>query len=449
MRWYRLLALIGFAAIGAVPAFAQSDLSLASYSEGAEAILKPYVDANAFAGTVLVARKGEVLFEKAYGLANREWNVPNTIDTKFRIGSITKQFTATAILQLAEQGKLGVGDPVSKYYTDAPASWSKITLRNLLNHTSGIPDFTRLPNYETFMADDSTPLGIIQRVRDKPLDFPPGTKFAYDNTGYIVLGYVIEKVSQQSYADYIEKHIFEPLGMKDSGYDSRGAIPPHRAEGYYWKAEWRRPPYISMTLPFAAGGLYSTVGDLLVWDQALYADKPLRAKSLRQMFTPALDDYGFGWVITKDRGHRFIWHNGEINGFRSMISRYTDDHLTIIVLSNDQVAPVERMASDLAGLYFLDTGTKPTRVKLSSETLDAYQGQFKPVNAPVLTVARDGDGLTIAGANPPHPMYALGGDHFTLRTLPIDVTFTRDAAGKIVGLVVEADGKSTAAALVH
>jgi CubicO group peptidase (beta-lactamase class C family) len=440
---------ISFAAFGAVPAFAQPDPLLAFYSAEADAILKPYVDANAFTGTVLVARKGDVLFEKAYGLANREWNVPNTIDTRFRIGSITKQFTAAAVLQLAEQGKLSIDDPVSKYYADAPASWSKITLRNLLNHTSGIPDFTRLPDYETFMPDDSTPLGIVQRVRDKPLDFPPGTKFAYDNTGYIVLGYVIEKVSGQSYADYIQRHIFEPLGMKDSGYDTRGPIIPHRAEGYYWKAGWRRPPYISMTLPFAAGGLYSTVGDLLIWDQALYTNKLLRAESLRQMFTPALDDYGFGWVITKDRGHRFIWHNGEVNGFHSMISRYTDDHLTIIVLSNDQVAPAERMASDLAGLYFLDTEATPMDVKLSREALDVYQGQFKPANAPVLTVVRDGDGLTIAGANPPHRMYALGSDHFTLRTLPIDVTFTRNAAGKIVGLVVEADGKPTAATLVH
>ncbi|HSM96974.1 MAG TPA: serine hydrolase [Rhizomicrobium sp.] len=423
---------------------------LQSYNSEADGLLQPYIVANAFTGTVLVAKDGGVIFEKAYGLANREWGVPDTLDTKYRIGSMTKQFTATAILQLAEQGKLSIDDPVSKYYTNAPASWRKITIRNLLTHTSGIPDFTNLPDYEKFMPDDTTPLEIIERIRNKPLDFPPGTKFAYDNTGYVVLGYVIEEVSGESYADYIQQHIFAPLEMKDSGYDKPDPIIRKRAAGYYWrKGQWHRPPYISMTVPFAAGGLYSTVGDLLIWDQALYSGKLLSAASLKEMFTPYKSDYGFGWVIAKFSGHNSIWHNGEVNGFHSMILRFPNEHLTVIALSNDQLAAVERMSSDLAGLYFYDTGVKTPEAKLSSAALDAYVGQYKPAKGPLLTVARDGDGLTVAGANPPHRMYAISDVRFTLRTLPIEVRFTRDANGKIAALTIESDGQSTSAARVQ
>jgi CubicO group peptidase (beta-lactamase class C family) len=336
---------------------AQGQEVLQSYSTDADALVQTYVVANAFTGTVLVAKDGSVLFEKAYGLANREWDAPNTLDTKFRIGSMTKQFTAAAVLQLAEQGKLNIDDPVSKYYTDAPTSWSKITIRDLLTHTSGIPEITDLPDYSMFITQNTTPLGIINRIRDKPLEFQPGTRFKYDNTGYIVLGYVIEKVSDGTYADYIQQHIFKPLGMKNSGYDVADSIIMHRASGYEWRdGRWHNAPYISMTVPFAAGGLYSTVGDLLTWDQALYSNKLLNEASLKEMFTPNkpnLSYYGFGWEIMEDRGHRFIWHGGVVNDFHSMISRYPDERLTIILLSNDQAAPVERMSHDLAGLYFL------------------------------------------------------------------------------------------------
>jgi len=354
MRSLTVLCIAAY--LGAATFTAHGQDVLQSYSTDADALIRPYVAANAFSGTVLVAQNGSVLFEKAYGLANREWNIPNTLDTKFRIGSMTKQFTATAILQLAEQAKLNIDDPVSKYYTDAPASWRKITIRDLLTHTSGIPDITDLPDYPTFMTENTTPLGIIKRVRDKPLEFQPGTNFTYDNTGYIVLGYVIEKVSGRSYADYLQQHIFTPLGMKDSGYDTADSIITHRASGYEWRdGKWHNAPYISMTVPFAAGGLYSTVGDLLAWDQALYSHKPLSEASLKEMFTPnkPLSNYGFGWGITTDRGHRLIGHGGGVNGFDSIINRYPDERLTVILLSNDREAPVERMSSDLAGLYFL------------------------------------------------------------------------------------------------
>ena len=185
-----------------------------------------------FMGTVLVAQDGKVLLDKGYGFANLEWDIPNTPTTKFRLGSITKQFTAASILLLEERGKLKVEDPVKKYMPDAPAAWDKITIFHVLTHTSGIPSFTGFPDYESREAQAMTPEKLVEWFRDKPLEFEPGTKWNYSNSGYVLLGYLIEKISGQSYSDFVQQNIFTPLGMKDSGYDSNSAIIIHRAAGY-------------------------------------------------------------------------------------------------------------------------------------------------------------------------------------------------------------------------
>ncbi len=278
------------------------------------------VKAKQFSGTVLVARNGKPVFRQGFGMADQEWNAANTPDTKFRLGSNTKQFTATAILQLAEQGKLSVDDPVSKYYPDAPAAWSKITIKHLLTHTSGIPTYTAIPKgFDTEFKLHHTPEELIKLTRDKPLDFEPGSKSAYDNSGYILLGYIIEKVSGQPYADYVQAHIFGPLGMKNSGYDSSERIIPLRASGYQPGPDgaWINTPFLDMSVPYAAGSLYSTVDDMLIWDQALLQDKPLKAASLQQMYTDYGHAYGFGWVIDKQFGKDRVSHSGGVNGFVS------------------------------------------------------------------------------------------------------------------------------------
>jgi D-alanyl-D-alanine carboxypeptidase len=334
---------------------AYSDVSTtpSAMSAKAKALVDALVQADQFSGTVLVAQNGVPVFRQAFGLANREWGIPNVPEAKFRIASITKEFTATAILQLAEAGMLSIDDPVSKYYTDAPVTWKDITLRHLLTHTSGIPSYTSLPQFFDEDAKvDRTPDEIIKLTRDKPLEFEPGTKFTYDNTGYIILGYIIEKVSGERYADYIQHHIFQPLGMKSSGYDSTEAILPQRASGYRWeKTEFVNADYLSMSLPFSAGSLYSTIDDLLIWDQALYAGKLLNGTSFKAMFTDYGHGYGFGWFINKLFGHNLISHSGGINGFVSMFERFPDDKLTVIVLSNENNAPVGRLADGLAALY--------------------------------------------------------------------------------------------------
>ncbi len=327
-----------------------SDSTLVAKSE---ALIEPIVTADQFSGTVLVAKNGIPVFRKAFGLANREWDIPNTPDTKFRIGSNTKQFTATAILQLAEAGKLSIDDPVSKYYSGAPITWNAITIRHLLTHTSGIPSYTAIPKF--FSGDarlDRTPEEIIKLTQDKPLEFEPGSKFSYDNSGYIILGYIVEKASGEHYADYVQHHIFDPLGMKSTGYDVSETIIPKRASGYDWnKTKFINTPYLSMSEPYSAGSLYSTVDDMLNWDQALYATKPLNQSSLQEMFTDHGHGYGFGWFIDNQFGHPHIWHSGGINGFVSKFDRYPSDKLTVVVFSNESNAPVNRIANGLAAIY--------------------------------------------------------------------------------------------------
>ncbi len=195
-------------------------------------IAKARADAKRFMGSILIARDDQLLFEKSYGLADLQWNVPNTKDAKFRIGSVTKQFTATCILLLEEQGKLKTDDPVSKYVPNAPAAWAKITIYNLLTHTSGIPNFTNFPEYEQFQTKPATPEKLLAFFRDKPLDFEPGSKWNYSNSGYEVLGYVLEKVTGQTYEQFLDDKVFKFLGMTDSGYDSNSRVIAHHAYGY-------------------------------------------------------------------------------------------------------------------------------------------------------------------------------------------------------------------------
>jgi D-alanyl-D-alanine carboxypeptidase len=345
------ILVVGLLALSALDAFATADSDLAIK---AEALIQPLVKADRFSGAVLVARNGKPVFRKGFGLANREWSIPNDPTTKFRIGSITKQFTAAAILQLAEAGKLSIDDLVSKYYADAPAAWSDITIRHLLTHTSGIPDYTNIPHFfEEDNKRDRTPEEILKLTSDKPLAFAPGSRFAYDNSGYVFLGYIIEKASGENYADYMQHHIFDPLGMKSTGYDFSETVLAKRAAGYKWDHEKIvNARFLSMTEPFSAGSLYSTVDDMLIWDRALRAGTLLKAASLQAMFTDYGHAYGFGWIINDFSGHQHIAHGGGINGFATQFDRFPKDKLTIVVFSNrEEHPPEDQIASGLAAIY--------------------------------------------------------------------------------------------------
>lgn len=366
----------------------------------ARAIVQAYVDRNEFSGTVLVARDGKPVFREAFGLANRELNVPMTPESILRLGSITKQFTSASIMQLAEQGKLNIDDPVSKYYAAAPAAWSKITVRHLLTHRSGIPSYTGLAGFfEKQSMFPRTPEQIVELTRDMPLEFEPGAQHAYNNTGYVLLGYIIEKVSGQTYADYLQQHIFTPLGLKHTGYDDTRTLLSNRAAGYGVEdGVWFNSDYLSMTLPHAAGSLYSNVDDLLLWEEALFSGKAVSPASFAQMITDSGDGYGFGLGVGDFQGHTSIRHSGGIPGFSTYMARFPDDGMTFIVLSNLQSGQSNRIANELARLWLgLPTPPPPpvlVAVEVKPEVLDRYVGVYELMPDFNITITRAGNVLS-------------------------------------------------------
>jgi CubicO group peptidase (beta-lactamase class C family) len=302
-----------------------------------------------FMGAILVARNGKILLSKGYGKANLGWQIPNSSGTRFRLGSVTKQFTAASILLLEERSKLNIDDPIAKYMPDAPPAWGPITFFNLLTHTSGIPDLTAFPDFDATEAYPTTPEKLVGRFRDKPLDFPPGTQFKYSNSGYILLGYLIEKVTGQTYRQFVQENIFDPLGMKSSGYDSNVDIVAQHAEGYAsGKSGLVVAGYVDMSIPFAAGGLYSTTEDLLRWQDGLYGGKLLSPASLARMTTPFKEDYAFGVAVDPDvRGNRVIWHRGAIEGFSASLIYVPVERLSVIVLSNIEGSSARDVTDDI------------------------------------------------------------------------------------------------------
>lgn len=311
-------------------------------------VVRNQVDKGTFMGAVLVARDGTVLLNQAYGYADLEWSVPNTVDGKFRLGSLTKQFTAAGILLLEERGKLSTSDPVKKYLPDSPAAWDRVTIFHLLTHTSGIPSFTSFADYRSSEPFPTTPEKLVARFRDKPLEFEPGAKWSYSNSGYILLGYLIEKISGKTYQQFAQENLFAPAGMKDSLYDSTSAVIPKRVHGYTPNAGQKvHAGYIDMTIPFSAGGLLSTTGDLLRWEQALFGGKLLSPSSLRKMTTPFLQDYAFGVAVHTENSHKVIEHNGGIEGFNTTLSYFPEDKLVVIVLANMN-GRIEPMSQQLA-----------------------------------------------------------------------------------------------------
>ena len=291
-----------------------------------------------FSGSVLVARGDEVLLSKGYGLADAARGTANGPATRFRIGSVTKQFTGAAILLLQQQGRLTVKDPICRYLPTCPKAWKPITLHHALTHTSGLPNYTDLPDFEKARDRPMTPAQQLELLWDLPLDFTPGSEFRYSNTGYLALGLVIEKVSGMSYEDFMQTAVLKPLGMADTGYDTGD---DGVAVGYTTGTTLAFP--INMTLPYAAGALYSTAPDLLRWQLSLLAGNVLDASGTKAMTTPAVettDVYGFGYsygiFVSLDPTHRVLAHEGVIDGFLSWLSHDTSTGITVIVLTNHE-----------------------------------------------------------------------------------------------------------------
>ncbi len=416
-----------------------------------EQIANSYTPDNAFMGTVLVVEGDNVLLDKGYGMASLEWQVPNVPEAKFRLGSLTKQFTATLVLLLQQDGKLNINDPVSKYLPDSPPAWAKITLANLLGHTSGIPSFTGFKEFPTWSMSPHTQQEEIALFRDKPLDFEPGSKFDYSNSNFIVLGVVIEKVSGKKYGDLLRERIFEPLGMKDSGLDSDELVLPKRAEGYRPGAhgiELARSE--SMTIPWSAGSIYSTTGDLLKWEHGLFGGKILNAESLKLMTTPGKGDYGLGVFIQNRDGVRIVSHGGGIEGFNTNLMFAPEKQIAVVVLSN-----VNGSAPGAMGDQLMDTvlgkpvvlANEHKAVPISKEEMAKFVGVYDLAPTFSLTIAIAGDHLTGQGTGQPAiaMMYQGvkdGHPRFFIAQVNAEIEFVPDTSGATGSLILHQGGQN-------
>ena len=416
-----------------------------------EQVIQSHVADKTFMGTVLVVRDGKTVLDKGYGFADLEWNIPNTPATKFRLGSLTKQFTAASIMLLEERGKLKIEDPVRKYLPELPEGWDKITIFNLLTHSSGVFNYTARPDFKEFDRRRMTPGQIVDLVRDKPLDFQPGEKMSYSNTGYVVLGMVIEKVSGQPYAQFLQANIFTPLGMKDTGYEDQATILPMRARGYQRTkgGALANADFIDMSTPFSAGALVSTTHDLLTWENALFTGKVVSQDSFVKMTTPFKNDYGFGLVMRKADGHRQVWHNGGIDGFNTDMRTYPDDHLTIIVLDNIATGASGDIANKLADVSFgkpVVLASERKEVAVDGKILARYVGHYQVNPNFAFDVTQDGNALYVQATRQDKvPVFAESQKDFFLKVVDAQLSFVADGDGPATALVLHQNGQNITA----
>ena len=336
-----------------------------------------------FNGVVLVSQKGKTIYQKAFGLADMEWNVPNTNQTKFRIGSVTKQFTASCILQLAEKGKLSLDDKLSKYISDYPKGDS-ITIHMLLSHTSGIKNYTSIPEFWPKSALPLSTDSMIALFKNKPLDFTPGSQFNYSNSGYFLLGYIIEKVSGQKYSEYLLENVIRKAGLPNTSVDRLDSVLAYRAMGYNKTRSggWEHAMYISMEGPYSAGAMVSTTDDLAKWTKALHSNQIISSASLQKMTTPNLNNYGYGVGIDSFKTHRRISHNGGIPGFQTNLTYFPNEDICVVAISNTGYS-ADRIAIALSSIAFnlpITIPANPKEVKIDTAILDKYAGKYMSEN---------------------------------------------------------------------
>jgi CubicO group peptidase (beta-lactamase class C family) len=398
----------------------------------------------------LVAMNGKIIYRKAFGMANLELNVPMQPDMVFRIGSITKQFTAVAILQLMEQGKLSLQDEITKYIPDYPTHGYKITIEHLLTHTSGIKSYTNVSDFQKYVRQDMKPEEAINTFRNQPMEFAPGTKWNYNNSGYFLLGYIIEKVSGKTYQEYLDENIFKPAGMTGSCYGNDTKIIKNRASGYQpGKDGVQNADFLSMLIPYSAGAIQSTVEDLFKWNQAVHSYKLVSKESLDKAFTEYKlangkgTGYGYGWFLSQLQGSNTIEHGGGINGFLTNAIYFPDEDLFVALFSNNTaIGPdftSQKMAALALGKPLID---KP--IIVDEATLDLYVGVYKNEDGKEATISRDSTQLSVLrpGSNRKE-IIPVGKDRFLFAESFVSLTFKRDAAGKISGIVLDDRGKVT------
>jgi len=393
---------------------------------------------------VIVVKDGKTLLRKGYGMADMELGVKVEPDMVFRLGSITKQFTAAAILILAEQGKLSLSDELTKFFPEYPTKGQKITVEHLLTHTSGIKSYTSLPTWLPLWRKDMTVAELIDLFRNEPMDFAPGEQWAYNNSGYILLGAIIEKLSGQTYEQFVRKHIFEPLGMKHSFYGSARRLIPRRVPGYTKNREGaiENAEYISMTQPYAAGSLLSNIDDLALWDAALYGDGLLKKASVERAFTPfVLKDgtstgYGLGWAKWDYEGRPVVEHGGGIHGFSTSAIRMPEDRVFVAILTNRDFQTSDEVALRVAALAAGRPIRPAVAVTVAPADLDRLSGVYRINERDTFNVRREGSRLLVqrSGGELKELFPLSATEFFQDSESPDRVTFLKDGAGKVTAM---------------
>lgn len=437
------------AAAQAAPASAVSEQALAQQIDSA---IAGYFKPGGPGAAVIVTRDGKTILRKGYGLANVEQKLAMQPDMALRLGSITKQFTAVAVLLLADQGKLSLEHDIARYLPAFPADGKHITIAQLLNHTSGVASYTSAPNFQATMDKDFTVAQMIDNFKDMPRDFAPGQAWNYSNSGYFLLGAIIEKVSGQPYADFLAEHLFKPLGMDNTAYEGRERGTAPKVPGYSADGKGFGPATrISMSQPYAAGALVSTVDDLARWDAAISAGKLLKAASWQRAFSATTlpngkpTNYGLGWQIGKLQGAPSIAHGGGINGFATYALRIPGDKVFVAVLTNADsgLAAPEMIASKAAALAIGKPFPDFKRIALAEQALDDYVGVYRIDDKNERIMRRDGGKLMMQrSGRPPVEIVPYKADGFFLPDTLVSIEFARDAAGKVVDVSVLQNGSA-------
>lgn len=433
------------AAQSAPPAAVQASVSVDPSLAAIDSMLATLYPANEPGAAVLVAHEGRVLMRKAYGSANVELGVPLRPEHVFRLGSITKQFTAVATLMLVEEGKVSLDDEITRFLPDYPAQGRRITVEHLLTHTSGIQSYTSVPGFGAGIRRDLAVDSLIAFFAHRPMEFAPGERWNYNNSGYALLGAIIEKVSGMTYADFIRTRIFEPLGMRSSAYEVENVLIPGRVDGYERTDEGhvRRADWMSMSQPYAAGSLISTVDDLLVWNRAVAEGRLLRPETWRRAFTAYTmsngmsSGYGYGWFVANVDGRPAIEHGGDINGFTTNGLWIPSERLHVIVLANHEREPrrnPDEISRQIAARV-LGAPAAPAPVALEPAALDAYVGVYRISDTERRVITRDGASLfSQRNRAPRQELTALGGDEFLFAGTGTRVRFVRGADGAVTGV---------------
>ncbi|HTL18046.1 MAG TPA: serine hydrolase [Patescibacteria group bacterium] len=439
---------------------ANTNIPLPAPDKLADALFAHFIATNSPGAAVLVAQNGKVLFEHGYGMADVGHGLAFSPQTKSRIGSITKQFTAAAILKLQEQGKLSAQDKLSKYFPDFPRG-GEVTLYHLLTHTSGIRSYTDKPGFIEKVCAAIKPDDLIQSFKNDPFDFNPGKQWHYDNSGYFLLGQIVEKASGQSYGDFLRKNFFEPLGMKSTGVHHGGMSLEQEALGYSFGSDGTFTNALNWDMSWAggAGALYSTVEDLFRWNEGIFGGNMLKQASLQAAWTPVQTDenkkdnsgdgYGYGWAISQLRGAQEISHGGGLNGFSSFLMRLPRENFTVAVLANalpggPGVDPT-RLARLVAQFYLGEQlgprSTYKANAAVLPSTFDALVGRYD-YGVGIMTVTKEGNHLYAQLAQQPRmEIFPKSETEFFWKAVDAQVTFVKDNSGKVTKAVHHQNGQ--------